>query len=64
LASLARHSFDFCADDLQGLEEGDRERLDRLFPTPFDSLLGPALRARERAKAKQRVMHVLTGVRR
>lgn len=64
LACLARHLFDFCADDLQDLEREDRERLDRLFPTPLDDLLGSALHERERAKAKHRVMQALTGVRR
>ena len=55
LALLARHMFDFCPVDLATLEDEGRERLRRLYPSPFSSLLEPALLASERAQAKQRM---------
>ena len=59
LTFLARHLFDFCGKDLSSLASEDRERVRALYPAPFDSLLGSALQAQERAAATQRMQRAL-----
>ena len=62
LARLARHSFDFCPEDLSNLEDEERERLRRLYPAPFKFVMESALLRSERAKADGRVQQALCGL--
>ncbi|HKO51562.1 MAG TPA: hypothetical protein VJV79_27825 [Polyangiaceae bacterium] len=62
LARLARHSFDFYPEDLSALESHEREQLRRLYPAPFQSVLGSALLRSERADAERRVQGALSGI--
>jgi hypothetical protein len=62
LAQLARHSFDVCPQDPCGLEAEERERLRKLYPTPFRSLIEVALQRSERADAERRLQRALSGV--
>jgi len=62
LAILAGHLFDFCARDLSGLTEEERQRVRRLYPEPFNTLLGSALLSGERVAAARRMQLAVVGV--
>jgi hypothetical protein len=62
LARLARHLFDFCPEDLATLENEERARLRRLYPSPFSWLMESALLRSERKGARRRVQRALEGV--
>jgi hypothetical protein len=59
LGFLAQHYFDFCPRDPRTLDDEELQRIRKLYPEPFQYIVGPASRSVERRVGDERVRAAL-----